>query len=249
MAATLFHCTPTTCAFSLHTHRRCHLSPARPRPRFAPLHLSFGGQFRILASTSDFSDPSRLDGQNPPFELPDSYRDDSLKDNLESLVQFNESVPSDQIPVEAVEGGRGDIQLGGNGSGGDGGEGKSGNGGQGEGEPGDKKKKMSTSQKLTLAYATLVGVGGVIGYAKSKSTKSLIAGGGSSLVLYYVSTQLPANPVFASAVGLGVSLLLLAVMGIRFKKSGKFFPAGVVSLVSLIMTGGYIHGIMRASHA
>jgi hypothetical protein len=41
----------------------------------------------------------------------------------------------------------------------------------------------------------------------------------------------------------------LFVMGSRFKNSGKFFPAGVVSIASFIMTGGYIHGIMRTSHA
>lgn len=46
----------------------------------------------------------------------------------------------------------------------------------------------------------------------------------------------------------GISAALLGVMGSRFKKSGKIFPAGVVSLVSLIMTGGYLHGIMRSLH-
>nr|ACG47336.1 hypothetical protein [Zea mays] len=38
-------------------------------------------------------------------------------------------------------------------------------------------------------------------------------------------------------------------MGSRFKKSGKMFPAGVVSLVSLVMVRGYFHGILRSSHA
>lgn len=46
----------------------------------------------------------------------------------------------------------------------------------------------------------------------------------------------------------GLSAALLGVMGSRFKKSGKVFPAGVVSLVSLVMTGGYLHGIMRSLH-
>ena len=48
---------------------------------------------------------------------------------------------------------------------------------------------------------------------------------------------------------LGISAALLSVMGSRFKKSGKIFPAGVVSLVSLVMVGGYFHGILRSSHA
>lgn len=62
--------------------------------------------------------------------------------------------------------------------------------------------------------------------------------------------------IFCSRVGfcllytphVGISAALLGVMGSRFKKSGKVFPAGVVSLVSLIMTGGYLHGIMRSAH-
>ncbi|KHN17778.1 UPF0136 membrane protein [Glycine soja] len=104
------------------------------------------------------------------------------------------------------------------------------------------------SQKFTLAYAALVGVGGVMGYLKSGSNKSLLAGGLSASLLYFVYTELPGRPVFASSVGLGISAALLGVMGSRFKKSGKVFPAGVVSLVSLIMTGGYLHGIMRSAH-
>ncbi|GMI89378.1 hypothetical protein HRI_002607100 [Hibiscus trionum] len=137
------------------------------------------------------------------------------------------------------------------GSGGGGGGGDdSGSEGEGEFLDGDGKRKMalSMSQKLTLGYAALVGVGGAMGYMKSGSQKSLAAGGLSAAVLYYVYTQLPTNPVFASSIGLGISAALLGVMGSRFKRSGKVFPAGVVSLVSLVMTGGYLHGIMRSLH-
>ncbi|CAL5340712.1 unnamed protein product [Camellia sinensis] len=112
----------------------------------------------------------------------------------------------------------------------------------------DKSFSMSMSQKLTLGYAALVGVGGVMGYLKSGSKKSLIAGGLSALLLYYVFTLLPTRPALASSLGFGLSAALLGVMGSRFKKSGKIFPAGVVSLVSLIMSGGYIHGILRSLH-
>jgi uncharacterized membrane protein (UPF0136 family) len=46
-------------------------------------------------------------------------------------------------------------------------------------------------------------VGGVMGYMKSGSQKSLAAGGISALVLFFVHTQLPVRPVFASSIGLG----------------------------------------------
>lgn len=107
---------------------------------------------------------------------------------------------------------------------------------------------LSMSQKLTLGYAALVGIGGAMGYMKSGSQKSLLAGGISASVLYYVYTQLPGNPVYASSIGLGISAALMGVMGSRFLKSRKIFPAGVVSLVSFIMTGGYLHGILRSMH-
>ncbi|GMH08155.1 hypothetical protein Nepgr_009995 [Nepenthes gracilis] len=107
---------------------------------------------------------------------------------------------------------------------------------------------LSTSQKLTLGYAALVGVGGVMGYLKRGSHMSLIAGGLSASVLYYVYTELPKRPGFASSLGLGVSATLLGSMGYRFQKSGKIFPAGIVSLISLGMAGGYLHGILRSHH-
>lgn len=161
-----------------------------------------------------------------------------------------------EVPGEAV-----DVKPDSTGGGGDEGSGKDRNGGSGGGGGGDsgenkgdegsdesnakRGKALLMSQKFTLAYAALVGLGGLVGYLKSGSQKSLASGGLSALLLYYVYTELPKRPVFASAVGLGLSAALLVVMGSRFKKSGKVFPAGVVSLVSLIMTGGYIHGIMK----
>ncbi|KAL0301341.1 UNVERIFIED_CONTAM: protein FATTY ACID EXPORT 2, chloroplastic [Sesamum radiatum] len=139
---------------------------------------------------------------------------------------------------------------GGGGGGGNGGNDDNSKGGSNESEDqsGGNKEGMSMSQKLTLGYAALVGIGGIMGYLKGGSQKSLIAGGLSALVLYSVYTLLPSNPVLASALGLGLSASLLGVMGSRFKKSGKIFPAGVVSFASLVMTGGYLHGILRSLH-
>lgn len=150
-------------------------------------------------------------------------------------------------------GGSNDNFNGGNGDGGgNGGNDNKDKGGPGENDghnSGDAKKVgMSMSQKLTLGYAALVGVGGAMGYIKGGSKKSLISGGLSALVLYIVYSILPTNPVLASSFGLGLSFSLLVVMGSRFKRSGKIFPAGVVSLVSLVMSGGYLHGILRSMH-
>ncbi|CAM8944989.1 unnamed protein product [Rhodiola kirilowii] len=168
-------------------------------------------------------------------------------------------VSSSDAPVvlsESSEVQKGGIELdfgGGDDGGNDGGKGYGGGGGGGgndDEEEGNeevgKKTGMSMSQKLTLGYAALVGLGGLMGYLKSGSLKSLAAGGISASVLLFVYSQLPVRPVLASSVGLGMSAALLVVMGSRFKNSGKVFPAGVVSLISFIMTGGYLHGIMRS---
>ncbi|XP_058108816.1 protein FATTY ACID EXPORT 2, chloroplastic-like [Magnolia sinica] len=144
--------------------------------------------------------------------------------------------------VDSIEGGDG-------GFGGDDGSSNNNNNdndsGDGDGES-SKSGGMSMSQKLTLAYAALVGVGGVMGYAKSGSQKSLASGGLSALLLFYVFSELPSRPAFASSLGLGLSAALLAVMGSRFMKSRKLFPAGLVSFTSLIMAAGYLHGILRS---
>ncbi|KAJ9560580.1 hypothetical protein OSB04_005740 [Centaurea solstitialis] len=76
---------------------------------------------------------------------------------------------------------------------------------------------MLVSQRLTLGFAAFFGVGGLMGYLKSDNKKSFIYGGTSAIVLYYVYTQLPVNPVYASCIGLGLSVVLLGVTGIGFK--------------------------------
>ncbi|GKV00018.1 hypothetical protein SLEP1_g12781 [Rubroshorea leprosula] len=172
-----------------------------------------------------------------------------------TIVSNTVGSAKDGIGFEADTGGGGgdkfDDNSGGGGGGGDNsGGGDRGDEGEGEAFDDESRKKMglSMSQKLTLGYAVLVGLGGVMGYMKSGSQKSLLAGGLSASLLYYVFTQLPTRPAFASSIGLGISAALLVMMGSRFKRSGKVFPAGVVSLVSLVMTGGYLHGIMRSLH-
>lgn len=152
------------------------------------------------------------------------------------------------IDILPDSGGSDNIGGGASGNGGGGGGGGNDESGSGGSEDHEKKGGMSMSQKLTLGYAALIGTGGAMGYIKGGSQKSLIAGVASASVLYYVYTILPSNPVLASAVGLVLSASLLGVMGSRFMRSKKIFPAGVVSFASFVMSGGYLHGILRSLH-
>ncbi|XP_041005370.1 protein FATTY ACID EXPORT 2, chloroplastic-like [Juglans microcarpa x Juglans regia] len=198
-------------------------------------------------------------------ELRSSWGFGVRSDQRRCLLAASGAVSSDPVQAPTIYSSGPDTATGGGGDGdefgnrgGDGGGGGGGGGGGdnkddeecGDGSDENSKKMagMSMSQKLTLAYAALVGVGGAMGYMKSGSQKSLLAGGVSASLLYYVYATLPTKPILASSIGLGLSAALLGVMGTRFKNSGKIFPAGVVSLVSLIMTGGYLHGIMRSLH-
>ena len=112
-----------------------------------------------------------------------------------------------------------------------------------------------------------------MGYVKKGSAKSGAAGlftGAALLAVFYL---LPTAPLSASILGLGtmsptpspfyawasnwnsqllwgwgiaaISATLLSIMGSRFASSKKMMPSGMVALISLVMTGGYIHGIVR----
>ncbi|KAH8504674.1 hypothetical protein H0E87_012057 [Populus deltoides] len=204
-------------------------------------------------STSLFSSPNpKLHTSIFAAKVVSSYSE-ATSSPSSTIITDNVDLSTEGIEIELDTGGGGsdgykDISGGGGDGGGGGGGKNEGEGGSPDESGSEKKMALSMSQKLTLGYAVLVGIGGAMGYMKSGSQKSLLAGGISASVLYYVYTQLPANPVYASSIGLGISAALMGVMGSRFLKSRKIFPAGVVSLVSFIMTGGYLHGILRSMH-
>ncbi|KAL6220837.1 hypothetical protein ACLB2K_008591 [Fragaria x ananassa] len=217
------------------------------RPQTGILHNRLSPRTSISLSLSGAGAPRLRFG--PSFNQARSFKLGVVSDPTAPSLFTVDSGTKGIVTEPDIGGGDGG-EFGGRGGGGGGGGGGDNSNGRGEegGEDSSEKKGMSMSQKLTLAYAVLVGVGGVMGFLKSGSNKSLLAGGISASLLYLVYTELPKRTVFASSLGLGLSAALLVVMGSRFKRSGKIFPAGVVSLVSLIMTGGYFHGILRGMH-
>eukprot|EP00270_Netrium_digitus_P013436 TRINITY_DN4468_c0_g1_i2.p1 TRINITY_DN4468_c0_g1~~TRINITY_DN4468_c0_g1_i2.p1 ORF type:complete len:222 (-),score=47.94 TRINITY_DN4468_c0_g1_i2:383-1027(-) len=151
------------------------------------------------------------------------------------------------LPVTATATGNGAGGAGGEGgSGGEGGGGGPGDGGE-EDQSGNPKK-LKTSQIITLVYAATVLAGGIIGFLKKRSKGSLASGLTASALLAVVFNLLATDPVKGSILGLGVSSLLLVAMGLRFSRSKRFLPAGAISLLSLVMTAGYVHGIARGLH-
>uniref|UniRef100_A0A8C6Z4A7 Transmembrane protein 14A n=1 Tax=Nothoprocta perdicaria TaxID=30464 RepID=A0A8C6Z4A7_NOTPE len=79
---------------------------------------------------------------------------------------------------------------------------------------------------IGFAYAALLAVGGVMGYTRKGSKISLAAGltfGSVTAYGAYCVTRDPRN------VKISLSFLLTIIMGMRFKRSKKLMPAGLVA--------------------
>lgn len=64
-----------------------------------------------------------------------------------------------------------------------------------------------------------------MGFAKTGSSKSLMAGGGSASILYYVFLNLPTKPTMSSIIGLGESTqLTLFTLNLHFQLIRLHFP-------------------------
>ncbi|KAM4599980.1 transmembrane protein 14A [Fundulus heteroclitus] len=87
---------------------------------------------------------------------------------------------------------------------------------------------------LGYGYAAAIFFGGFMGYKRKGSVMSLIAGlvfGGVSAYGAYNVSNDPKDVL----VLLASSGLLAVIMGMRYKKSGKLMPAGIMSGLSLLM--------------
>ncbi|XP_036377445.1 transmembrane protein 14C [Megalops cyprinoides] len=96
-------------------------------------------------------------------------------------------------------------------------------------------------------YAALVASGGIMGYVKAGSVPSLAAGllfGGVAGIGAYRVSQNPKD-VWVS---LAASGTLAGIMGMRFFKSRKFMPAGLMATASVLMVGKIGMGMLQKPH-
>ena len=92
----------------------------------------------------------------------------------------------------------------------------------------------SLALNVLVVYAILIAVGGVIGFVTGGSKVSLISGLISAAVLavarYVASTNL--------TIGLGIAMVgaivLAGVFGMRLRSTGKFMPAGMLVILSVV---------------
>lgn len=96
--------------------------------------------------------------------------------------------------------------------------------------------------QIGLCYAAVVSVGGIIGFIKAGSGMSLAAG-----LLFGLLAAVGAylNNTWLS---LGTSGTLSVVMGLRFINSWKFMPAGLMTLISVLMLLKIITSLTKRPH-
>ncbi|MCJ8730932.1 hypothetical protein PDJAM_G00189930 [Pangasius djambal] len=87
---------------------------------------------------------------------------------------------------------------------------------------------------LGFGYAATILLGGFMGYKRKGSLMSLIAGLFFGGISAYGAFRITIDPQ-DKWTSLAASGALAVVMGIRFKKSGKLMPAGIMAGLSLMM--------------
>jgi uncharacterized membrane protein (UPF0136 family) len=89
-------------------------------------------------------------------------------------------------------------------------------------------------QLTLLIYAVLLAAGGAIGYAKAGSKASLIAGSVSAILIFLCGLfSIFGSQRMAFILGATVTAALVIVFAMRFAKSRKVMPGGMMSLISL----------------
>uniref|UniRef100_H3DBK1 Transmembrane protein 14C n=1 Tax=Tetraodon nigroviridis TaxID=99883 RepID=H3DBK1_TETNG len=110
-----------------------------------------------------------------------------------------------------------------------------------------RSSPVMSADWVGFSYALLVSSGGVLGYVKAGSVTSLAAGllfGLLAALGAYMASQNPPKMWLS----LGTSGTLTVVMGLRFLNSGKFMPAGFMTVVSCLMLLRTLSGTIKKPH-
>jgi uncharacterized membrane protein (UPF0136 family) len=93
---------------------------------------------------------------------------------------------------------------------------------------------MNFSIVAVFAYGILAIVGGIIGYMQANSTVSLISGLISGILLVFTGFFQLQGQGWATTLAAVVTSILVVVFAIRFAKTRKFMPAGLMVLLGIV---------------
>merc|ERR1712077_28611 len=99
------------------------------------------------------------------------------------------------------------------------------------------KKKMTVNDMIAYGYSTLCVIGGAIGYAKSGSLPSIIAGSAIGLINAGGTYGLENGQQNGHYMQLGSSGLMAGVMGKKYFATGKVMPPGFFFGISSVYFG------------
>lgn len=88
------------------------------------------------------------------------------------------------------------------------------------------------AQWTLIIYAVLLIAGGAMGFVKARSRPSLIAGVVSGALAVACAWLTGSNAFVACLLGALLATLLAALFTVRFRKSRKWMPSGMMMLVS-----------------
>jgi uncharacterized membrane protein (UPF0136 family) len=93
---------------------------------------------------------------------------------------------------------------------------------------------MNLGVTAAIVYGVLAIAGGIIGYVKSQSKASIISGSISGLLLILGGVASLQGQVWGLILTAAIAALLIIVFAIRWLKTRKLMPAGVMVLLGAI---------------
>lgn len=90
----------------------------------------------------------------------------------------------------------------------------------------------SLASWIILSYAAILIAGGLVGWRRSGSRLSFTAGLASAALLTVAHRIAQIHPSVGYLMATGISLLLAVVFFRRFRKTGRFFPVGLLLVLS-----------------
>jgi uncharacterized membrane protein (UPF0136 family) len=92
---------------------------------------------------------------------------------------------------------------------------------------------MNSSVIAAIAYGILAIVGGILGYVQAQSKVSLWAGCGCGILLLVSALAQFQGQTWGGLAAIGVTLILLVAFMMRWLKTRKFMPAGLMLILGV----------------
>ena len=93
---------------------------------------------------------------------------------------------------------------------------------------------MKVSALTALIYGLLVAGGGLMGYRQAQSLASLVSGLIFGVAILASGWWIAKGAMTALCVALALAAFLALFFGYRFVSAGKFMPAGMMTIASLL---------------